>query len=68
MVKQNRPLLHARIRALPRRQVPVGSTTRETVHADTSLTSADASAQDLARLAREPPSIEEHHHGTCLSV
>src|SRR5450755_2254284 len=107
VVKQNQPLLHARIRALPWRQVPAGSvtcdtghgrtetrtlkaahvsrldfpcarqaikitrwrkdtatgkTTRETVYAVTSLTSADASAQDLARLVREHWSIEAHHH------
>ena len=107
VVKQNQPLLHARIRALPWRQVPAGSvtretghgrtetrtlkaahvsrldfpharqaikitrwrkdtatgkTSRETVYAVTSLTSADASAQDLARLVREHWSIEAHHH------
>src|SRR5450755_4565375 len=107
VVKQNQPLLHARVKALPWRQVPAGSstrgtghgrietrtlkaahvsrldfpcarqaikitrwrkdtatgkTTRETVYAVTSLTSADASAQDLARLVREHWSIEAHHH------
>jgi predicted transposase YbfD/YdcC len=107
VVKQNQPLLHARIKALPWRQVPAGSvtrdtghgrietrtvkavhvsrldfpgarqaikitrwrkdtatgkTTRETVYAITSLTSAEASAQDLARLIREHWSIEAHHH------
>ena len=103
MVKRNQPLLHAQIRALPWRQVPAGSvtrdtghgrietrtvtavhvsrldfpgarqaikitrwrkdtatgkTTRETVYAITSLTSAHATAQDLARLVREHWSIE----------
>ena len=107
VVKQNQPLLHARVRALPWRQVPAGSVTRdtghgrtetrtlkaahvsrldfpharqaikitrwrkdtatgkasrETVYAVTSLTSADATAQDLARLVREHWSIEAHHH------
>jgi predicted transposase YbfD/YdcC len=107
VVKRNQPLLHARVRALPWRQVPAGSTTRETGHgraetrtlkaahvsrldfpharqaikitrwrkdtatgktsretayAITSLTSADAPAQDLARLVREHWSIEAHHH------
>jgi predicted transposase YbfD/YdcC len=107
VVKQNQPLLHARVRALPWRQVPAGSvtrdtghgrietrtlktahvsrldfpharqaikicrwrkdtatgrTTRQTVYAVTSLTSADATAQDLARLVREHWSIEAHHH------
>jgi predicted transposase YbfD/YdcC len=107
VVKNNQPLLHARIKALPWRQVPAGSitrgtghgraetrtlkaahvsrldfprarqaikitrwrkdtatgkTTRETVYAITSLTSADATAQDLARLVREHWSIEAHHH------
>jgi predicted transposase YbfD/YdcC len=107
VVKKNQPLLHARIKALPWRQVPAGSLTRDTGHgraetrtlkaahvsrldfpcarqaikitrwrkdtatgkasretayAITSLTSADASTQDLARLAREHWSIEAHHH------
>jgi predicted transposase YbfD/YdcC len=107
VVKRNQPLLHARIRALPWRQVPAGAsarerghgraeirtlktahvsylefpgarqaikitrrrqdttagkTSRQTVYAVTSLTSADATAQDLARLVREHWSIEAHHH------
>jgi predicted transposase YbfD/YdcC len=107
IVKQNQPLLHARVRALPWRQVPAGSITRETghgraetrtlkaahvsgldfpharqaikitrwrkdttagkasrqtVYAVTSLTSAGATARDLARLVREHWSIEAHHH------
>jgi predicted transposase YbfD/YdcC len=32
VVKANQPLLHARLKALPWRQVPAGSTTRETGH------------------------------------
>ncbi len=32
VVKQNQPLLHARIKALPWRQVPAGSVTRDTGH------------------------------------
>jgi predicted transposase YbfD/YdcC len=35
VVKQNQPLLHARITALPWRQVPAGSVTRETGHGRT---------------------------------
>jgi predicted transposase YbfD/YdcC len=107
IVKQNQPLLHAQVKALPWRQVPAGSTaretghgrtetrtlkaahvsrldfacarqaikitrrrkdtgtgkaSRETVYAVTSLTSAHATAQDLARLVREHWSIEAHHH------
>ncbi len=105
VVKKNQPLLHARVKALPWRQVPAGSltrdtghgrtetlktahvsrldfprarqaikitrrredattgkTSRETVYAVTSLTSACATAQDLARLAREHWSVEAHHH------
>jgi len=107
VVKRNQPLLHAQVRALPWRQVPVGSVTREkrhgraetrtlkaahvsgldfpwarqaikitrwrqdtatgkvsrqAVYAVTSLTSADATAGDLARLVREQWSIEAHHH------
>ncbi len=107
VVKKNQPLLHARIKALPWRQVPAGSTTRdtghgrtetralkaahvshldfpgarqaikitrrrqdtatgkttrETVYAVTTLTSAHATAPDLARLVREHWSVEAHHH------
>jgi predicted transposase YbfD/YdcC len=107
VVKKNQPLLHARVKALPWRQVPAGSSTRDTghgrietrtlkaahvsrldfpcarqaikitrrredtttgktsrqtVYAVTSLTSAHASAQDLARLVREHWSVEAHHH------
>jgi predicted transposase YbfD/YdcC len=107
VVKQNQPLLHAQVRALPWRQVPAGSTargtghgrtetrtlkaahlngldfpharqaikitrrrkdtatgktSRQTVYAVTSLTSAHAHGQDLARLVREHWSIEAHHH------
>ena len=107
VVKQNQPLLHAQVSALPWRQVPgtgsaretghgrtetralkaahvsrldfpgarqaikitrrrqdtaTGRTTRQTVYAVTSLTSAEATAQDLARLVREHWSIEAHHH------
>jgi predicted transposase YbfD/YdcC len=32
IVKQNQPLLHAQVKALPWRQVPAGSTARETGH------------------------------------
>ena len=107
VVKRNQPLLHAQVRALPWRQVPAGSITREkghgraetrtikaahvsgldfpharqaikvtrwrrdtatgkasrqTVYAVASLTSADATTGDLARLVREQWSIEAHHH------
>ena len=107
MVKKNQPLLYARVKALPWRQVPAGSTTRgaghgrletrtlktahvrglgfpgarqalkitrwrqdtatgkisrESVYAITGLTSAQATAADLARLVREHWSIEAHHH------
>jgi predicted transposase YbfD/YdcC len=107
VVKQNQPMLHARVKALPWPQVPAGSVTRDTGHgrtetrtvktahvsrldfpharqaikitrwrkdtaagkvsretayAVTSLTSAHATAQDLARLVREHWSIEAHHH------
>jgi predicted transposase YbfD/YdcC len=107
VVKKNQPLLHARVKALPRRQVPAGSTTRDTghgrtetrtlkaahlsrlnfpparqaikitrrrqdtstgktsrqtVYAVTSPTSADATPQDPARLVREHWSVKAHHH------
>ena len=56
---------HARqaIKITRRRQdTTTGKTSRETVYAVTSLTSACATAQDLARLVREHWSIEAHHH------
>lgn len=103
VVKRNQPLLHARVRALPWRQVPAGGCTREkghgraetrtikaahvagldfpharqaikitrwrkdtaagkatrqAVYAVTSLTSAEATTADLARLVREHWSVE----------
>ena len=45
-----------------RQEIATGKTTRETVYAITSLTSAGATAADLARLVREQWSIEAHHH------
>jgi predicted transposase YbfD/YdcC len=45
-----------------RQEIATGTTSRETVYAVTSLTSAEATAQDLARLVREHWSIEAHHH------
>ena len=45
-----------------RQHTATGTTTRQTVYAITSLTSAHASAQDLARLVREHWSHEAHHH------
>jgi predicted transposase YbfD/YdcC len=45
-----------------RQDAATSKTTRQTVYAITSLTSAHATAQDLARLVREHWSIEAHHH------
>jgi predicted transposase YbfD/YdcC len=45
-----------------RQDTATGRRSRQTVYAVTSLTSADATAQDLARLVREQWSIEAHHH------
>jgi predicted transposase YbfD/YdcC len=45
-----------------RQDTASGQTSRKTVYAVTSLTSAEATAQDLARLVREHWSIEAHHH------
>jgi len=45
-----------------RQDTATGKTSRQTVYAVTSLTSAHATAQDLARLVREHGSIEAHHH------
>ena len=106
IAKNNQPLLHARLKALPWQQVPAGSITRDTGHARletrtlktahvegldfpwahqaikitrwrqdtatgkisreavyaiTSLTSAQATPHDLARLVREHWTIEVRH-------
>jgi predicted transposase YbfD/YdcC len=45
-----------------RQDTATGKTSRQTVYAVTSLTSADATAQELARRVREHWSIEAHHH------
>jgi hypothetical protein len=45
-----------------REDTATGKTSRETVYAITSLTSAHATAPDLARLVREHWSVEAHHH------
>ncbi|MBV9857290.1 MAG: hypothetical protein JOY82_22700, partial [Streptosporangiaceae bacterium] len=45
-----------------RRDTATGKASRQAVYAVTSLTSADATAVGLARLAREQWSIEAHHH------
>ena len=50
-----------------RQEAATGKASRQTVYAVTSLTSADATAADLARLAREHWSIEAHHHVRDLS-
>jgi predicted transposase YbfD/YdcC len=45
-----------------RQEIATGRTSRETVYAVTSLTGADATTTDLARLVREHWSVEAHHH------
>ena len=45
-----------------RHEITTGKVSRETVYAITSLTSAHATAPDLARLAREHWTVEAHHH------
>jgi predicted transposase YbfD/YdcC len=111
IVKKNQPLLYARLTTLPWRDVPTGTTSRdtghgraetrtlktayvpdldlpharqavkitrwrqdrrtgkisrETVYAVTSLTTADASPDDLARLVREHWTIEVRHEVALL--
>ncbi len=57
------PYARQAIKITRRRQdTATGQATRETVYAVTSLTSAHATAPDLARLVREHWSIEAHHH------
>jgi len=57
------PCARQAIKITRRRQdAAAGRASRETVYAVTSLASADATMQDLARLVREQWSIEAHHH------
>jgi hypothetical protein len=52
LVKNNQPLLHARVKALPWRQVPAGSATRDTGHGRTetrTLKAAHVSRLDFPR-------------------
>jgi predicted transposase YbfD/YdcC len=51
-----------------RQEIATGKISRETVYAITSLTSAGATAADLARLTREHWSIEAHHHVRDVSL
>jgi predicted transposase YbfD/YdcC len=114
VIKKNQPLLYAKVKALPWKKIPTGSTTRETghgrietralkaAHVDrlgvgfpharqavkltrwrqasrtgkvqretvyvvTSLTSAQAGPEDLARLVREHWTVEVEHHIRDLS-
>jgi len=45
-----------------RQETATGKSSRQTVYAVTSLTSAHATTPDLARLVREHWSVEAHHH------
>jgi predicted transposase YbfD/YdcC len=45
-----------------RQETATGKVSRQAVYAITSLTSADATTRDLARLVREHWSVEAHHH------
>ena len=45
-----------------RQEIATGRISRETVYAITTLTSADATTAELARLTREHWSVEAHHH------
>jgi len=45
-----------------RQDAKTGKVSRETVYVITSMTSAQATPEDLARLAREHWSVEVHHH------
>jgi predicted transposase YbfD/YdcC len=51
-----------------RKDTATGRTSRQTAYAVTSLTSADATAQDLARLVRGHWGIEAHHHVRDLTL
>ena len=66
VVKRNQPLLHARVRALPWRQVPAGSTTREAGHGRTetrTLKAAHVSGLDFPH-ARQAIKITRRRQDT----
>ena len=65
VVKQNQPLLHAQVRALPWRQVPAGSITRDTGHGRTetrTLKAAHVSGLDFPH-ARQAIKITRWRQG-----
>ena len=65
MVKKNQPLLHARVKALPWRQVPAGSATRDTGHGrieTRTLKAAHVSRLDFPR-ARQAIKITRWRQG-----
>ncbi|MGE5289412.1 MAG: hypothetical protein ACM3ML_19865 [Micromonosporaceae bacterium] len=67
VVKRNQPLLQARIKALPWRQIPTGSATRDTGHGHIETQTEDRSRQPPGLPARPPghqdlPLAEEHRH------
>ena len=60
IVKRNQPLLHARVRALPWRQVPAGSITRDTGHGRTETRTLKAAHVSRLDFPRRPPGHQDH--------
>jgi hypothetical protein len=74
VVKKNQPLLHARVRALPWRQVPAGITVRETGHGRIEtrtlkqLTSAGWTSRTPARLSRSSAEFASGEDLRCVPM
>jgi hypothetical protein len=60
VVKNNQPLLHARIKALPWRQVPVGSLTRDTGHGRAGDPDPEGRSRQPPGLPPRPPGHQDH--------
>ena len=60
VVKKNQPLLHARIKALPWRQVPAGNVTRDTGHGRTETRTLKGRPRQPAGLPLRPPGHQDH--------
>ena len=60
VVKANQPLLYARVKALPCRQVPAGSTTRDAGHGRTETRALKTAHVSVPGLPRRPPGHQDH--------
>ncbi len=60
VVKKNQPLLHARVKALPWRQIPAGSATRDTGHGRIETRTLKSRPRQPPGLPPRPPGHQDH--------